>query len=259
MILNTQRLFRELLDKLEIEVVCDVGSMDGADALAFRGAIPESSVYAFEPNPRNLALMRENPALGARNILIVPMAVANFDGEGDFFLVDADYSRPDYRRGMSSLHRRSDEWAPAAIVPVAITRLDTFLIDRCPAAARLALWIDSEGKAHEVIEGMAAIADRVRLLHVEVETSACIGANQNLYPDVTAQLRRLGFSEMATDQPTVANQFNVLFVRADLPHGVRFRVKAWQIRAWVRYRIVKIIRSVCPACLRRYREMRSAN
>jgi FkbM family methyltransferase len=257
MILNTQRLFRELLDKLQIEVVCDIGSMDGADALAFCGAVPESSVYAFEPNPRNLALMQENPALHARNIRIVPMAVANFDGEAEFFLVDADYSRPDYRRGMGSLYRRSDEWAPAAVVPVAVTRLDTFLIDRCPARARLALWIDSEGKAHEVIEGMAAIADRVQLLHVEVETSACIGANQNLYADVRAQLGRLGFTEMATDQPSIARQFNVLFVRAALPRGVRFRVKAWQARAWLRYRIVRIIRSLCPACLRRYRAIRS--
>ncbi len=257
MIVNTQRLFRKLLNKMQIGVVCDVGSMDGADALAFREAVPESSIYAFEANPLNLRLMRENPALRARNIQIVPLAVTNYDGGAEFFLVDADYSQPDYRRGMGSLYRRSGEWAPAAVVPVEATRLDTFLADKCPPNWALALWIDSEGMAYEVIEGMTGIADRVHLLHVEVETKPCIGRNQKLYADVKAQLWRLGFTELATDQTKLQSQFNALFVRSKVSPVMRVRLTAWQVRAWLRYRLVRIIRRVCPACLRRYRTMRS--
>jgi FkbM family methyltransferase len=258
MIVSTQRLFRKLLDKMQIGVVCDVGSMDGADALAFREAVPNSSIYAFEPNPNNLRLMQENPALHARNIQIVPLAATNYDGEAELFLVDADYSRSDYRRGMGSLYRRSDEWAPSAVVRVKATRLDTFLADKCAPHSRLALWIDSEGKAHEVIEGITGIADRVHLLHVEVETAPCIGTSQKLYADVKAQLWQLGFVEIATDQARLENQFNALFVRSDISPAMRFRLKTLQMRAWSRYRLARVIRRVCPACIRRYQAMRSA-
>jgi FkbM family methyltransferase len=258
MIVSTQRLFRKLLDKMQIEVVCDVGSMDGADALAFRDAVPNSSIYAFEPNPNNLRLMQGNPALHARNIQIVPFAATNYDGEAEFFLVDADYSKSDYRRGMGSLYRRSDEWAPAAVVPVKATRLDTFLADKCPPNVRLALWIDCEGKAHEVIEGITGIADRVHLLHVEVETAPCIGTSQKLYADVKAQLWQLGFAEIATDQARLESQFNALFIRSDISPAMRFRLKTLQMRAWSRYRLARVICRVCPGCFRRYQAMRSA-
>jgi FkbM family methyltransferase len=255
MIVSTQRLFRKLLDKMQIGVVCDVGSMDGADALAFRDAVPNSSIYAFEPNPSNLRLMQDNPTLQARNIQIVPLAATNYNGEAEFFLVDADYSRSDYRRGMGSLYRRSEEWAPAAVVPVKATRLDTFLADKCPRNARVALWIDTEGKAHEVIEGITDIADRVHLLHVEVETAPCIGTSQKLYADIKAQLWQLGFMEIATDQPRLESQFNALFVRSDISPFMRFRLKALQVRAWLRYRLARVIRRVCPACFARYQTM----
>jgi len=245
---------------MQISAVCDIGSLDGADALTFRDAVPESSVYAFEPNPDNFRLMESNQAFQERNIQVVPLAATNYDGEAEFFLVEADYSQRDSRRGMSSLYRRSGEWTPAAVVRVKTTRLDTFLADKCPPHARLALWIDTEGTAYEVIEGITRMAERVYLLHVEVETSPCIGSNQKLYPEVKALLQRLGFAELATDQAPSQIQFNTLFVRCDLSAGMQFQVKAWlvgaRLRYVMRYLIVGAIRRVCPTCFRRYRAMR---
>jgi hypothetical protein len=140
---------------------------------------------------------------------------------------------------------------------VGTTRLDTYLADKCAPDARLALWIDTEGKAHEAIQGIAGIADRVHLLHVEVETSPCIGTGQKLYADVKRLLRQLGFVEFATDQARGETQFNVLLVRSDLPALMLLRVKAWQVRALLRYRLVRVIHAICPACLRRFAAMRS--
>jgi FkbM family methyltransferase len=257
MIVNTQRLFTRLLARLQINVVCDVGSMNGADALIFRDAVPEATVYAFEPNPENLRLMEANRALQERNIQVVPLAVTNDDGEAKLFLVDADYSQPDYRRGMSSLYQRAGKWAPAGVEPVKTTRLDSFLADKCPANVRLALWIDAEGKAFEVIEGIAGIAKHVQFLHVEVETSACIGSDQKLYPEVKALLEQLGFVEFATDQPSNGSQFNVLLVRSKLSAGMQLRAKASLVDARLRYLLARAIRRVCPACLRRYQTARA--
>src|SRR5277367_2678974 len=103
MIVNTQRLFRSLLGALRISVVCDVGSMNGADALMFRDAVPDASIFAFEPNPENLRLMKADRILQERHIQVVPLAATDFDGEANLYLVDADYLQHDSRRGMSSL------------------------------------------------------------------------------------------------------------------------------------------------------------
>jgi FkbM family methyltransferase len=257
MIVNTQRLFARLLRPLRISDVCDVGSMNGADALAFAAAAPpQARVYAFEPNPANYRLMAVDRTLQQRNIQVLPMAVTNRDGEAEFFLVEAEYSRSDPRRGMSSLHRRSGECAPEAVIPVATTRLDTFLAHKCPPDVRLALWIDTEGSAYEVIEGLGRLAGRVHLLHVEVETVPCIGSQQKLYPEVKSLLRRLGFGELATDQPAGEIQFNALFVRTDLSGGTRLRLRAWLLGAALRRRVGRLLGRWCPACLRRYQAMR---
>jgi len=259
MIVNTRRLFARLLSRMQISTVCDVGSMNGADAVAFSAAAPQSSIYAFEPNPVNFRLMAANPAIHERNIRIVPLAATNCDGEAEFFLVEADYSQRDLRRGMSSLYRRSGEWAPVAVVPVKTARLDTFLADKCPPGARLALWIDTEGKAYEVIEGLAGVAEHVHLLHVEVETSPCIGANQRLYPEVKTLLQRLGFAELATDSAPSQEQFNALFVRCNPSTGLTLQVRTWLVRARLRYLVVALVGRLCPACLRRYAAMRLRN
>lgn len=242
---------------MQIGVVCDVGSMNGADALIFRGAAPQSHVYAFEPNPQNFRLMEGNPALQQSGIQVVPLAVTNYDGEADLFVVDADYSQLDYRRGMSSLYRRLENWAPVAVVSVKTTRLDTFLADKCQPSVRLALWVDAEGKSHEVIEGMSGIAERVYLLHIEVETSPCIGSNQKLYSEVKVLLQQAGFVEFATDQARNKCQFNALFIRSGLRAAMRWRAYACLVEAMLRHRLVGVIRRLCPECLRRYQAMRS--
>ena len=256
MIVNTRRLFARLLSTMDIGAICDVGSMNGADALLFSAAAPGSSVYAFEPNPLNFRLMQANRAFQERNIQLVPLAATNYDGEAEFFLVEAEYSQLDTRRGMSSLFRRSDEWAPAAVVQVRTTRLDTFLADKCLADARLALWIDTEGAAYEVIEGLSGVADHVHLLHVEVETSPCIGSDQKLYPQVKSLLQRMGFAEVATDYPSSGIQFNALYVRSELSAGTKFRINAWLVGARLRYLLVRALSRLCPACLRRYAALR---
>lgn len=253
MVLGTHRLFVRLLPALRIDAICDVGSMDGAEALAFSAAVPGCRVYAFEPNPSNLRLMQADRALRERNIEIVASAVSDRDGEAEFFLSAADYcSQGDARRGMSSLYRRSGEWAPAETVRVRTTRLDTFLAANCPRPLRLALWIDAEGAAYEVIEGVSAVVEHVHLLHVEVETSPCIGSDQRLYPEVKALLGKLGFAELATDQPPEVIQFNALFVRNRLPFGMRLRVMIQLLHAHLRYDVIKLLLRWCPSCLRRY-------
>jgi FkbM family methyltransferase len=257
MLLNTQRLFTRLLPRMRVSAICDVGSMNGADAATFSAAVPQASIYAFEPNPHNFRLMQAREQFfQGRNISVVPLAATNYDGVADLFVVAAEYSHSDPRRGMSSLHRRRGEWAPQSIEPVETTRLDSFLDARCPRDARLAVWIDAEGTAYEVIEGLGARAEQVQLVHVEVETAPCIGANQKLYPQVKALLQRLGFTELGTDQPVSELQFNALFVKAALPRRLGLQVRASLAVVYLRSSLVRAACRLCPACVRRYASLR---
>jgi FkbM family methyltransferase len=256
MVVNTQRLFVALLHPLCITDVCDVGSMDGEDALAFRRAAPKARIYAFEPNPENYRLISTNRAFERSDIQFLQLAVGNRDDEAEFFLPAAQYTHRDPRRGMGSLHRRADEWAPLAVTRVRMTRLDSFLADRCRPEMRLALWIDTEGSAYEVIEGLGGRVGQVQLLHVEVETAPCIGPGQKLYPQVKSLLRRLGFAELATDQRCNHLQFNALFVRCRLPLGMSIRVKISLFGASLRRLAGTLLGACCAACLRRYQASR---
>ena len=160
--------------------------MDGSDALRFRRMLPNAAILALEPNPRNFELMAADDQLRRAEIRVLPVAASDCASTAPFFVVEADYS-PDgqrARRGMSSLHERADASLLAEIVQVATVRLDELLAAESLADRPIALWIDTEGMAFEVIRGAAAVTSAIRLLHVEVETRAVIGPSQRLFADV---------------------------------------------------------------------------
>jgi FkbM family methyltransferase len=224
MILDTRRLFLRLLRVLGANTICDVGSLNGADALAFRRSAPQATVLAFEANPLNAEQMQRSSLLRQERVEVVPMAVSDSNGRADFFVVDAPKGEL-ARRGMSSLYQRADPLQRGAPVAVACVRLDDFLAPRLAAGDRLALWVDVEGKAFEALSGAAGILAQVGLVHVEVESENCIGATQKLHTDVDQLLRERGFTEVGVDRPKSEFQFNALYVRADLPEHTLARVR----------------------------------
>ena len=253
LIVDTRRLFLKLLRTFEIDTVCDVGSMDGSDSLRFRRALPAAEVIAFEPNPLNFALMQADPRLGVERIRLLPLAVSDRDSEAPFFVVGAEYARDRdlARRGMSSLHRRSDSSLIADVVQVHMTRLDDVLA-RGSASARIALWIDTEGMAYEAISGASGVLGRTEMLHVEVETVPCIGSDQRLLPDVERLLIEGGFVLLATDQPTSSMQLNALFVRSELLAARAAEIR-WHVASErLRRRVTSAVRPLLPLRLRRY-------
>ena len=247
MLVNTHRLFAQLLQLMRIDVVADIGSMDGTDALRFRRAAPAARIHAFEPNPDNLQRMQANPALRDNQINIVPLALTNYDGDGEFYITPAGYYPGESWRGTSSLYRRFDQPQLLTTARVNTARLDTFLSARLAPQQRLALWIDVEGKAHEVIEGGAGVMQHVWLLHVEVETLLCIAPQQKYYPQVKALLHSAGFTELATDSQPGQIQFNALFVRSHLPAALRFRLQQRLLLLWLRRSLGSATRKISPA------------
>ena len=258
MIANTRRLFCKLLPILQVDTICDVGSMDGSDALRFQAAAPSAAVYAFEAHPRNLAAMRATRSLSASNIQTVEMAVTNFDGEAEFFAVEASLYPGDDWRGMSSLHRRAAAPDALAVTRVKTSRLDSFLKGLSENPARLALWIDAEGMGYEVIEGAEGVIANVQFLHVEVETAPCIAPTQKLYADIKTLLCARGFELLACDRHSDKPQFNALFIRRPSSARVRFAIRLNAAVECLRAATADAVYRTCPACLRRIQASRRA-
>lgn len=236
-VVSTRWLFAALLGALDIDTVCDVGSMDGTDALRFRRHQPRANILAFEPNPENFARMQADERLRAQHIRVLPVAASDQDSDAPFFVVDTRRGpgAEHHRRGMSSLLRRADECL--SVVTVRTARLDRLLAEEQHAEEALALWIDAEGMALEVIRGADGVLANTRLLHVEVETTPCIGVHQHLFPEVRASLQRARFNLLATDQHAGQAQFNALFVRRDLLEARAWRIQVLLALAWLRRRV----------------------
>mgnify|MGYP001816204107 CR=1 FL=1 len=74
--------------------------------------------------------------------------------------------------GTSSLLQRKESAGETEQVHVQAVRLDNFLreTDADINNKRIALWIDAEGAAYQVMEGISDIASRMLFIQVEVET-----------------------------------------------------------------------------------------
>jgi len=246
LIVDTGRLFLKLLRTFAIDTVCDVGSMDGYDALRFRRALPSADVIAFEPNPRNFELMETDARLPRRRIRVLPFAVSDRDAEAPFFVAGARYERKRDLplRGISSLHRRAQSSLIAEVIQVRTVRLDDVL-EKSSSAARIALWIDTEGMAFEAIAGASRLLPRTRMLHVEVETVPLIGAEQKLLADIERMLDA-DFALLATDHPRDWSQLNALFVRKDALREHAAEIRAHLAGERLRHRVKSAVQPLLP-------------
>lgn len=249
-VVNTRRLFCGLLRSLGADLVCDIGSMDGQDALLFKRRAPVSRVIAFEANPINFDGMRANAALAANSVAVEPLAICERDGVADFFVVRSDHPAWHARRGMSSLYARAQADQLDRVVRVSTSRLDSYVARHASDARRLALWIDVEGKAYEVIDGARSILARVLLIHVEVETRPLISAAQKTYLEVRELLLESGFTELASDFPLTGGQFNVLYVRLPAAPAERAALELHLARATWRRHATNLVYRFLPGRVR---------
>jgi hypothetical protein len=104
---------------------------------------------------------------------------------------------------------------------------------------------------------MRDIAAQVHLLHVEVESQACISSDQRLYPEARAMLEALGFEEIATDYPKTNPQFNAVYMRRG--QSARCGRQLGRRLSWgrLRRRLITRLYATCPGCARRLYALRA--
>jgi FkbM family methyltransferase len=234
---NSEFLFRSLAKSLGAEVICDVGAFDCAHSKQFKAI--GARVIALEANPVNFAELARDASLAAAGIELFNYAAWNRDEDVTFNVVDATARDAEWRKMISSVRERSAaNRFDSRPVRVRGVRLDTLLGGVLPEpAGAIALWIDVEGAAYEVLEGIHGIRERVCLVHVEVETSA-FWEGQRLWPDIVALMRRLGFTPVARRPGD--GQFDVVFVNDRWLAHSRALVSGATFLAWARLRAGRV-------------------
>jgi len=126
-------------------VTIEVGANIGYYALMEAKLVGENGyVYAFEPSPVNLEILKQNVELnGYSNIEIFQKALGASPGTADFFIAK--------RSNLSSFIKRDDMGdLYERMIKVEIVTLDEFLADRRVDFVRM----DVEGFEKEVLDGM---------------------------------------------------------------------------------------------------------
>ncbi len=174
----------------------DIGSMDGADSKRFRTLLSHAELVAFEANPDNYNLMNADDEIRNKKIRVVNQLVSANEGIQSFYIQRPDKTKNSFNRGTSSAIPRSEAGMLNQEVQVRSTRIDSFLKKEYSHANKVAMWVDVEGFAFEVLESMKDAADRIKLIHVEVETREC-WPGQRLESDVLQLLESMGYVLLA--------------------------------------------------------------
>jgi FkbM family methyltransferase len=197
---NTKSMFVFLLRLLRPNVILDVGSRDGSDALRFRRYAPGARIIAIEANPELHGRMEANPELRRAKIETKNAAASDKAGTASFAIFNE-------HKGTGSLRQKIGAQAHESYV-VPTVRLDS-MIQGVPGPT--ALWIDVEGLSYEVIQGASGILSSVVLVHAEMEAQELF-AGQRTSQELTMLLEQKGFTLVDGGVPPGRRAGNAIFV-----------------------------------------------
>lgn len=139
----------------DINIIFEIGSLDGKDSLLFKQNFPEAEVYAFEGLLENYNLYMKTFS----EIHTFNKVIFNYDGKIIFHKKNVN--------GIHSVFDRGTSYGTDTLVS-GCYRLDSVCkelnIDHIDM-----MKIDVEGATYEVLEGMGALLKTVKIMHIETE------------------------------------------------------------------------------------------
>jgi FkbM family methyltransferase len=148
--------------------ILDVGAHIGYTASLFRKVVTAGfHVYAFEPDEANLEILRETAASEGSPAVIVPVAAAVGDRDGEVDLWTNPRHPGDHRLATTAFR----QWAgtPMATVAVRMWSLDGFLRAQQETSPVAFVKIDVQGYEPAVCQGMDELLRRCPRLVVAAE------------------------------------------------------------------------------------------
>ena len=223
-------VLRKALDGIALatspDVIADVGCFNGNEIARFHALCPQAACHAFEANEHNIASYI-SPRADVAGITINYLAVADYDGEIEFNIVEPEGGEEDWRRGAGSLNKRTDDLATTT-VKVPCTRLDTYFQHEILENRTFLLWIDVEGALDRVIAGAEQVLKRTIVLRAELERHA-FWQDQKLANEILDRFRSLGFIALGdTYTPDAWQQSDVILLNQNWLGLASGDEDAWQ-------------------------------
>ncbi len=239
---HTPTLFYGLLALLsDIDLFLDVGSLDGREAFAVEAYFPRMKCIAFEPNPHNIEVIQREINRRCSGVDLETCAVGN-ENRAISFYTRIPFSSGNY--GASSILKfandaGNDEFATSAI-EVPMRRLD--YMGAISSHTKIALWIDVEGAGYHVLEGMSDIAQKVQIVHIEVETCPKFEGGK-LAPDVVRVMGDYGFELVGSNLDKNLHRAlgDMVFLRKQALNRIALRrilLFAWMVEHFTMPRLV---------------------
>lgn len=204
-------LFFTLIAELSITNLLECGAHEGTASKTFLSNGGERAI-TIEANPDVFERKtRKIESLGAE---VINIGLADTPGHLNFHIPEGNLGAASFRQ------KRAGE----AYVEVPTTTIDTLHRDK-KIKGPVALWVDVEGFAFEVLSGAEkTLADpQTLLLKVEMEDNAR-WIDQKTFLETAPLLENAGFAPIFSDMEYVY-QFNVIYVRSEAVDACRDQIE----------------------------------
>jgi FkbM family methyltransferase len=182
--------------------------------------------------------MQRDGELHKDRIEIQQKAVWNSEGFISFYIEKTTPNTEEtWRKGISSTRSRSHSSLGTTEIKALSVRLDDFILGLDKTPRSIALWIDVEGAAYEVIEGLDKIKDIINVIQVEVETQE-IWPGQKLESSVEALLNHMGFIKLTRGSQDI--QHDLIYINSKTFKASPFKFKAIKILAFITSQMLRL-------------------
>ena len=145
---------QQLSRSIECRTVFDVGAHQGGLTEWFLQNFPNSTIYAFEPDPRNFEALFRKVQTQSR-VHPVQIALSNETGSRDFHLGTADYTSSLFPRAKTGRRYFRRDHIMAATARVVTETLDNFCAGRVERIDILKL--DTQGSELDILRGSTGL------------------------------------------------------------------------------------------------------
>lgn len=190
-ILADVQAFVELASGIDVQVILDIGALNGIESRVLAKTFPNARVFTFEPVPESIQEVRYITR-DLSNVVVIESAVSDRNGSTSFFVTR--------NRGTSSL-RRPLEAGPTRRMRFKEVRVPTTTIETWASEWGIKsidlVWMDVQGAEDLVLRGFGQLLSDVKLLKTEMGISSYYEGHANAR-DVRPLLEGAGLSHVYT-------------------------------------------------------------
>jgi FkbM family methyltransferase len=140
----------------DIQVIMEIGSLDGKDSIYFKNCFPNSKVYCIEGLPENY----EKYLRHQTTVTPINAVIADYDGQIIYHKKNVN--------GIHGIFNRGDQYGNDKLDLKCMT-VQTLCKKHKIQSIDL-IKIDVEGATYEVLNGMGDMINNIKIMHIETES-----------------------------------------------------------------------------------------